>query len=129
MADIKYVEVSYDFIDNGAGELMMVMDKPEGMADDDNAKVVYDGDAQAMLVRNAGQIVRMPVLVTEIRNMLKDGRKMILVTEMDGDDIDDVYEAQVEVLNAPLPIPAEFNKPVKFTLEGGHTIDDEYVKG
>jgi hypothetical protein len=65
------VDASYDFIDNGAGELMMVMDAPEGVADDENAMFVYDGAAQAMLVRNDGQIVRLPVLPTEIRDMLK----------------------------------------------------------
>jgi hypothetical protein len=107
MSDIKYVEVAYDFIDNGAGELMMVMDAPEGVADDDSAKIVYDGNRQSMLVRNNEQIVLMPVLPAEIRTMLADGRNSILVTEMNGDDIGDVYEAQIEVLNAPLPIPAE----------------------
>jgi hypothetical protein len=107
MRDIEYLNVSYDFIDNGAGELMLVMDAPEGEADDDNAKIVYDGKAQAMLVRSSSQIVRLPILAAEVRSMLEDGRKKILVTEMNGEEINDVYEAKLEILNAPLPIPEE----------------------
>ena len=107
MSEIEYLNVSYDFIDNGAGELMMVMDAPEGAADDDNAKIVYDGKAQAMLVRSSSQIVRMPIITAEVRDMLADGRDKILVTEMNGDDIHDVYEARLEILNAKLPVPEE----------------------
>jgi hypothetical protein len=126
MSEVQYVDVSYDFIDNGEGELMMVMDKPEGAADDENAMFVYDGSAQAMLVRNDGQIVRLPLLTTEVREILKDGREIILVTEMEGEEIGDVYEAKLEVLNAPLPIPAEYNKPVSFAIEGGHTFEGDF---
>jgi hypothetical protein len=126
MSEVQYVSVSYDFIDNGEGELMMVMDKPEGEADDENTMFVYDGAAQAMLVRNNEQIVRLPLLTTEIRSMLSDGREKILVTEMEGEEIGDVYEAKLEVLNAPLPIPAEYNKPVSFTIDGGHTFEGDF---
>ena len=31
---IEYIHVAYDFIDNGSGELMLIMDKSEGEADD-----------------------------------------------------------------------------------------------
>ena len=101
---IEYLHVAYDFIDNGSGELMLVMDKCEGEADDENAKFVYDGFAEAMLVRNSGQIVHFPIIVEAVRDMLGE-TKILLVTEMDGDDIDDVYEAPVEILNKDLPIP------------------------
>jgi hypothetical protein len=101
---VEYLHVAYDFIDNGAGELMMVMDKCEGEADDENAKLIYDGFAEAMLVRSSGQIVHLPILVEAVRNMLEE-IKVVLVTEMDGDNIDDVYEAPIEILNKDLPIP------------------------
>jgi hypothetical protein len=101
---IEYLHVSYDFINNEAGELMLIMDKCAGEADDENAKFVFDGFAEAMLVRNSGQIVHFPIIVEAIREMLGE-IKIILVTEMDGDDIDDVYEAPVNILNNPLPIP------------------------
>ena len=101
---VEYLHVAYDFIDNGAGELMLIIDKSEGEADDENAKFVYDGFAEAMVVRNSGQIVHLPIVVQAVRDMLEE-IKMILVTEMDGDDIYDVYEAQVEIINDSLPIP------------------------
>ena len=101
---IEYLHVAYDFIDNGAGEMMLIMDKCEGEADGENARFVYDGFAEAMLVRNSGQIVHLPILVKPVRDMLEE-IKMVLVTEMDDDDIDDVYEAPIEILNNPLPIP------------------------
>ena len=101
---IEYLHVAYDFIDNGAGELMLVMGKCEGDADDENARFVYDGFAEAMVVRNSGQIVHLPIVVEAVRDMLEE-IKILLVTEMDGDDIADVYEAPVEILNNDLPIP------------------------
>ncbi|MCL2180104.1 MAG: hypothetical protein FWB83_03165 [Treponema sp.] len=102
--DEQFVYTSYDWIDNGAGELMLVIDKVDGIADDDNAKIIFDGFHEAMLVRNDDIIVHLPIVVEAVRDMLQEIKK-ILVTEMDGDDIDDVYEAEVEVLNSPLPIP------------------------
>ncbi|MDR0502061.1 MAG: hypothetical protein LBH16_01940 [Treponema sp.] len=99
-----YVHTAYDWIDNGAGELMLVMDKTAGMADDDNARILYDGFHEAMLIKNGSQIVHLPLVAEAVREMLEKLEK-ILVTEMDGEDIDDVYEAQVVVLNSPLPIP------------------------
>ena len=101
---IEYVHVAYDFIDNGSGELMLIMDKCEGEADDENARFVYDGFAEAMVVRNSGQIVHLPIIVEAVRDMLEE-IKILLVTEMDGEDIDDVYEAPIEILNKNLPIP------------------------
>jgi len=101
---IEYVHTAYDFIDNGLGELMLIMDKCEGEADDENARFVYDGFAEAMVVRNSEQIVHLPIIVQAVRDMLEE-IKILLITEMDGDDIDDVYEAPVEILNSDLPIP------------------------
>ena len=102
----QYFHVSYDFIDNGAGELMIVMDAPdyETEADDENAKFIYDGFAEAMIIRNSEQIVHLPILVEHVRDMLNK-IEIILVTEMNGDEMHNVYEAKVEVLNKSLPIP------------------------
>jgi len=115
---IEYIHVVYDFIDNGSGELMLVMDKCEGEADDENARFVYDGFAEAMVVRNSGQIVHLPIVVQAVRDMLEE-IKILLITEMDGDDIADVYEAPVEILNKSglfksLPIPKSvYDSPFK----------------
>ena len=92
---IQYVLTAYDFIDNGNGQLMIVMDKPEGIADDENAKLIHNPQGETRLIRGSAQIVRMPVIPPEVREML--GKlKEVLVTEMDGDDIDDTYMAKVE---------------------------------
>jgi hypothetical protein len=96
-----FVDTSYDFIDNGSGELMMVMDMPENSvldADDDNAKVIFNGTNIGMLIRNAHEHIRMPVIpkaVGELLLKLHEQSQIMLVTEMDGEDIHDVYEATI----------------------------------
>jgi len=93
----QYLYAPYDFIDNGAGELMMVMDVPgAGEADDDLAKFIYDGASQAALIRNSEQIVHIPLIPEEVGKMLNE-IKIILITEMEGDEISNVYEAPVEI--------------------------------
>ena len=98
MAKAQYLKVMYDFVDDGKGELMLIIEAPEkGRADDDNAKLVYDSGAnEALLFRNSEQIIQLPVVSNEAHEMLLDGRSIILVTEMNGDDISDVYEAKIE---------------------------------
>ena len=98
---MQFFDVSYDFIDNGEGELMMVMEALEDAADDENAKFLFDGVSKAMLVRQSNQIINVPIVRDDVHDLL-NSIKIILITEMDGDDIDDVYEAQVEIIN-PLP--------------------------
>jgi hypothetical protein len=104
--NIHYAHTSYDFIDNGNGELMMVMDTVEGDADDENAKLIYDGFSEAMLIRNNGQIVHLPIIVEAMIDML-DELETLLITEMDGEEIADVYEAPIEIINDSLPLPKE----------------------
>jgi hypothetical protein len=121
---IEYIHTAYDFIDNGSGELMLIIGMAEGEADDENARFVYDGFAEGMLVRNSGQIVHLPIIVEGVRGMLGE-IKILLVTEMDGDDIYDVYEAPIEILNndglsKPLPIPQE----VRNGLLKNHIVEE-----
>jgi hypothetical protein len=118
--EAEYVLGIYDWIDNGAGELMLVLTTPAGAPDEENAQFVYDGFAEAMLVRNRGQIIYLPDVCQAVRNML-DKIKIITVTEMSDENrsivarnwkskdvkIDDCYTAPVEVLKKPLPIPRE----------------------
>ncbi|MDR2933490.1 MAG: hypothetical protein LBV27_10345 [Oscillospiraceae bacterium] len=99
----QILRVSYDFIDNGDGELMLVMDAPEGSPDDETAKFVYDGFTEAMLVRNDSQIIHLPVISEPIRDMLS-GLETVMVSEMNGEEISDVYEAQIEIQDGALPI-------------------------
>ena len=103
---MKVDYVSYDFMDNGNGDLLMAMDKPEGTADDENAKFVYDGAKEAMLIRNSEQIIHLPLIDEAMRSTLEK-IDTILIVEMDGNDIDDSYTAKVEIINKPLPIPRD----------------------
>jgi len=98
MANAQYIKVMYDFVDDGKGDLMLIIEAPEkGRADDNNAKLVYDsGASEALLYRNNEQIIQLPIVSDEAHKMLSDGRKILLVTEMNGDDISDVYEAKIE---------------------------------
>ena len=118
--EADYLLGIYDWIDNGAGELMLVLTAPAGAPDEENAQFVYDGCAEAMLVRNRGQIIYLPDVCQAVRNML-DKIKIITVAEMSDENrsimvrdlktkdvkIDDCYTAPVEVLKKPLPIPRE----------------------
>ena len=103
---MKVDYVSYDFMDNGNGDLLMAMDKPEGTADDEAARFVYDGAKEAMLIRNSEQIIHLPLIDEAMRPTLEK-IDTILVVEMDGNDIDDSYMAKVEIINKPLPIPRD----------------------
>jgi len=108
----KYFHVEYDFVSNDEGELMLVIDALKETADDENAKFVYDGNCEAMLIRNENSIIHLPVIEEEAGNLLKE-IDTILVTEMEGEDIGDVYEAEVEIINKALPIPDEVRKGYK----------------
>jgi hypothetical protein len=118
--EAEYLLGIYDWIDNGAGELMLVLNAPAGTPDEENVQFVYDGFAEAMLVRNRGQIIYLPDVCQAVRNMLdkikiitvaemSDENRCILVRDLKSKDvkIDDCYTAPVEVLKKPLPIPRE----------------------
>jgi len=102
MSEREELNVSYEFIDNGKDELMLVFAKPDDEdADDDNAKLIYDGISKAILIRNENQIINIPDIPVTAREMLKR-LDIILVTEMDGEDINDVYEAKIQLGGPPL---------------------------
>jgi len=90
----ELLNIPYDFIDNGNGELMLIMNAVEGNVDDENARFVYDEHYEAKLYRDSERIIRISV-PEPCRELLSKIEKL-LVTEMDGDDIADVYEASVE---------------------------------
>ena len=119
---MKYVLTAYDFIDNGSGDLMMIIWPPEGDSDDDDAKFIYDGTSEAMLVRNDGQTVYLPVLAEEIRKMLPRLTEVLIAEKenydlniiinsikqrkMPDDYFTDIYPVDIEIINRPLPIPS-----------------------
>jgi hypothetical protein len=86
----KYLHTSYDFIDNGAGELMLVMDAPPGDVDEINARFIYNKAAnEGLLVRAKDQIMHLSIVPDAVAKMLLNGLKKVLVTEMYGKDIID----------------------------------------
>ena len=96
----RFAVDSFQCTESALGKVTFKWEHPDG----ENAKFIYDGFAEVMLVRNSGQIAHFPIVDQAVRDMLEE-IKILLVTEMDGDDIDDVYEAPVEILNSDLPIP------------------------
>lgn len=102
MSSDRYIFTSYDFISNGTGELMLVMDAPVNFADEDSARFIYDKHTQkAILHRNLDQIVYLPTIAPELDDLIQS-ISTIIVTEMDGEDIEDVYEATVEIGEVPI---------------------------
>jgi hypothetical protein len=101
---VTVLHVPYDFINNGPNELMLVMDALGDEPDEDNVKFIYDGNSEAMLVYNERKIIHLPVIPEPYLEILSNF-ETILVTEMNGDDIFDVYEARVEIQKGPLPLP------------------------
>jgi len=101
-----YVLGAYDFIDNGAGDLMLIMEPPEGdaqavltasainssrtttegsHADDDAAKFIFDGTLEGMLIRNNEQTVYLPILQEAVREMLQKLKYVLVVEKKDYD--------------------------------------------
>jgi len=95
------LQVWYDFFDNGAGELALLMYPPEGDADDDNAVFIHDGVSRAYLIRNSKQIINFPQSVDKVQGLLKK-INVVLVIEMEDNGYSDIYEAKVQLMN-PLP--------------------------
>ena len=119
-----YLHVNYDWIDNGVGELMLVMEAPQGDADEFSAEFIYNGTNEAMLKRNSQQIIHLPFVVESLHSMLRSIKK-VLVMEMKENDrkeymdrvrkdgkagmanpkFSDAYDAEIKILNGPLPLP------------------------
>ena len=97
MSDNKMIDVEYEFIDDGKGDLMLVIEAPDSdfTDDEEDIKFIFDGNSSGRLVRKADQIINIPVINEPYLSMLND-RELLLVTEMDGEDIHDVYEAAIE---------------------------------
>lgn len=102
----EVLTLQYDFIDNGAGDVMMVLQKAQNNAE--NPVFYFDGNSGAMLMRRPDQFIALPYISGETGKMLQKLEK-ILVAEMDSDDeISLVYPAPVSVTEeGKLPYPPE----------------------
>lgn len=87
-------EFSYDFLDNGAGDVMLVADASAG--DPENPVFSFISEKQAVLRRRLDQILPIPYIPAKILKLLADS-KTVLVTEMTAEDeIGAVYTAKTE---------------------------------
>lgn len=102
----EILSLQYDFIDNGAGDLMMVLEKAENNAE--SPAFYFDGKSGAMLHRRPDQFIALPYISAEVGKMLKTAEK-VLVAEMDSEDeISLVYPAPVSLTDeGKLPYPPE----------------------
>jgi len=121
MFSYQFLAVRHDYIDNGAGDLMVIIDPPAGEAEDDGARFIFDGAADAMLIRNKSQIIYLPCLHEDVIKIISK-RKDILVAEMNDYDLQpvsdlirqkimpdssDYYTAEIVITGSPLEIPRE----------------------
>ena len=105
MSDYAQVQIytpPYDFIDNGAAELMLVYETPAGAP---ASPVFYFDGGSAVLKRGAGQFVVFPFIDSAVRKLLNRGGK-ITVAEMDGEEIARSYETDI-LSGRPRDLPSD----------------------
>lgn len=104
-AQARFYTPPYDFIDNGAAELMLVCETvPENP---DSPLFYFDGE-KAVLKRKTGQFIVFPFIESAVKKLL-DGIEKIMMTEMNGAEIVRVYEAAVRFVG-PDELPAAGKK-------------------
>ncbi|MCL2184456.1 MAG: hypothetical protein FWB86_01185 [Treponema sp.] len=121
MFSYQYFAVRHDYIDNGAGDLMVLVEPPAGEAQDDDVRFIFDGIADAMLIRNNDQIIYLPCLNEAVIKIIRNCKDILVAEMQDYDlqiisdsikkktmpDFSDYYTAQVIITNNPLEIPKE----------------------
>jgi len=124
-SNYKYVLGMYDWIDNlngtwkgnrGKGYLIIPMDKTDGNPDIKNAKFIFDGFSEGMLVRNNEQVVYLPVMDNYIKNILLRVKE-VFIAEMDNKNNIKEYTVKIDVINSSLPIPVPEKNRMKAQLK------------
>ena len=124
-SNYKYVLGMYDWIDNlngtwkgnrGKGYLIIAMDKTDGDPDIKNAKFIFDGFSEGMLIRNNKQVVYMPVMDNYIKNILLRVKE-VFIAEMDNKNNIKEYTVKIDVINNSLPIPVPEKNRMKAQLK------------
>ena len=124
-SNYKYVLGMYDWIDNlngtwkgnrGKGHLIIAMDKTDGNPDIKNAKFIFDGFSEGMLVRNNKQVVYLPVMDNYIKNILLRVIE-VFIAEMDNKNNIKEYTVKIDVINSSLPIPVPEKNRMKAQLK------------
>jgi len=125
----QYGAINHHFVDNGAGDIMLVMEAPAGSPQEAIAKFIYDGSSDVMLIRNNIQVIYLPSVPENFSRLIRSC-KVVLVGEKQGYDIQiildsirqqkfpqnyfsAIYNAQIDVINRSLPIPPNDLKAVR----------------
>ena len=125
----QYEAINHHFIDNGAGDVMLITEVPPGSHQEAYAKFIYDGSSDVMFVRNNAQAIYLPAIPDSVGRLVRNC-KVVLIGEKKGYDINfifgtikqkkfpenyfsAVYNAPVEIINRPLPISPNDLKAVR----------------
>jgi hypothetical protein len=95
----KYKDGSYDFVVNDDGDLAVFIGAGDTDPDTNLVKIIYDdNDASAILVRNKDNLVMFEDLDESLCEMLKDGRKTVLVIEVTDENTEpNAYDVPLEM--------------------------------
>lgn len=88
-------EGRYDILQNGAGELLIIIKYREGGPE--NPRLVYDGGAHALLYRSRESAVLLDSINTAARQPLKSADEVTMV-EIEDDEVAREYKVPVRIV-------------------------------
>ncbi len=88
-------EGRYDILQNGAGEILIIIKYREGGPE--NPRLVYDGGAQALLYRSRESAVLLDSINMAARQPLKSVDEVLMV-EIEDDDVAREYKVPVRIV-------------------------------
>lgn len=88
-------EGRYDILQNGAGEILIIIKYREGGPE--NPRLVYDGGEQALLYRSRESAFMLNSIAREARMPLKSVNEVLMV-EIENDDVAREYRVPVRVV-------------------------------
>ena len=89
-------EGRYDILQNGAGEILIIIKYREGGPE--NPRLVYDGGAQALLYRSRESAVLLDAINMAARQPLKSDE--VLMVEIEDDDVAREYKVPVRIVRS-----------------------------
>lgn len=90
-------EGRYDILENGAGEILIIIKYREGGPE--NPRLVYDGGAVALLYRSRESAILLDAIHENARNSLKSVSEVLMV-EIDDDEVAREYSVPVRLVKS-----------------------------
>lgn len=111
MLSAEIIDLEYDFIDNGNGDVMMLI---QAVPDSPDAPVFYfDGLNAALFKRKDDQIAPIAYIPAKVRKLLTQIEQILVVEMNDDEEFGEVYKAPVIIPeNGILPYPQEMLEDV-----------------